>query len=261
MSKVRIKLLSPEGVVITDRLVDQATEFRIGPKEKHDGPISVELNLHSKEDVENALAYLGKLALDLPLEQKPTKALKKSKLGAMLEDKEPLLELLQTLKAKCNTQEELIENLREYNFKFLNVDLLKDINRVYENSIVVRSRDENLQFMVRLVKQAKNPINDKWDTRLCLGFDLNAPTARVVVYLWGKYHEKIKLGWKNEKNINTKKKDDILLSFPDFMDYEMRTRFRAEHRKWAIETENGKNPEAFDLSKFYRKWKPYVIIK
>lgn len=262
-SKLRIKLFS-EGenpIVLSDRLVNQGIEFENGPTEKHSGPLSLEVNLANQSDVKACIEYLSRLCLDLPLVEKKKAGRVASKVGKMLEDKEPLNDLLKLMKLKPTCTEELIDELRNYNFKFVSSSLLEDINIKQPGVLSLKEKDKKLSFMVRLIKQAKSPENDKYDLRLAFGVDLEEPQGKVIVYLWGKRDEPISLKWKKTKNINTKKKDDVLMTFPDFMDYEMRARFRKEHREWLLKTHNGINPENAELSKFYSKWKPYVIIK
>lgn len=261
-TKMRIKLYeskdnqTPE--LISDRLVEQSTEFNLGPKHKHKGPISLELNLRDKVDCEKALEYIGKLALDLPLEatEKPKKV---KRILDNLDDEAPLQSLVEQIKAMEN-QEVIIKELQSLNFKFMTYQQLQDMNEITPGLVEVKSKYSDLQFMVRLVRLAKNPANDKWDTRLILGIKIRGERInKVIVFLWGKYSEKITKHWASEEEINFKKKDR-LITFPEFMDYPMRSKFRAERRKYDLHIESG-SKEAFEFSEFYKKWEKYVSIK
>lgn len=254
-SKLRLKLYDPESLhLMQDRLVEQSTEFNLGPKEKHLGPFTIELNLQTKEEVELAVNYLKKLALDLPLEVKAIKKSSSSKnLENMLSEKEPLLDLKKTVIAKATSQEELIELLRTYDFKFTNAQYLEDFNTNKPGTIELNEKHKEYQFMARLYKEAKDPINDKWDMRLVFGIKIMGERVAVVkVYMWGKFEESIKLAWKNKVAINFKKKEKFL-GFPEFMDYPMRRKFRLEYKKIQENPDQEKTP-------FYKKWEPYVKV-
>lgn len=254
-SKLRVKLFDPKTfLLLQDRLVEQVTEFTNGPREKHEGPMSIELNLNTKEEVSAAIEYLKRLALDLPIE---TKSLKKTtsakKLENMLSDKEPLVDLKKTVLAKASNQEELIDLLRTYEFRFTNAQYLEDFNTNKPGTIEINEKHKEYQFMARLYKEAKDPINDKWDMRLVFGIKIQGDRVAVVkVYMWGKFDESIKLPWKNKEAINFKKKEKFL-GFPEFMDYGMRRKFRLEYKKLQEDPETEKSP-------FYKKWEAYVKV-
>jgi hypothetical protein len=261
-TKMRIKLYEakenqpPE--LLSDRLVEQSTEFNSGPKHKHKGPLSLELNLRDKEDCEKAIVYIGKLALDLPLEatEKPKKV---KKVLDNLSDDAPLQDLIEQM-STVESQEILIKELQSLNFKFMTHQQLVDMNEITPGLVEVPNNLSDWQFMVRLLKLAKNPVNDKWDTRLIFAIKIRGERKnRVNVLLWGKPHTKFKTSWESEEEINFKKKDR-LITFPEFMDYPMRSKFRAERRKYDLHIESG-SKEAFEFSDFYKKWEKYIGIK
>lgn len=259
-TKMRIKLYD-KGLLISDRLVEQSTEFNSGPKATHTGPMSLELNLDNQEEVEFAIAYLKKLKGDLPIVVEAKKSAAK-KIDKMLSEKEPLLDLLKTLKVKALSQERLIEMLREYKFRFLTSEYIRDYHEakgLAENPmLVIRDMDMEYQFMARLVRETKSPFNDQYDFRLTFGIKIiGERVEKVRVYLWGKYDETLKIPWEKVKGVNFKKVDQ-LHSFPEWMDYADRRKWRVEHRKWEVATEKGKFPEKFELSKGYLKAAPYV---
>lgn len=257
-TKMRIKAFSNEGLVY-DRLVEQETEFRIGPKDVHKGPIALEFNLNSQEDVDGMIEYIRKLRGDLPLGV--VKKIKSPKgIDNMLTDKEPLLDLMKTVKAKAKTQEELITMLREYNFRFLAADYITDLFHDKEDKdklIILKTKhiDEGYQFMARMQKESKDPMNDKYDFRLTFGIKIvGEKVEKVQVYLWGKYEATWKLGWSKPKE-NNFKKTEKLYTFPEFMTYIERRKWRLENRKILSAKEKG---ETLEPSKQYTRWAPYV---
>lgn len=261
-TKMRIKLFDEKSLLFSDRLVEQFTEFMYGPKQIHKGPISLEVNLYNQIQVDGVIEYLKKLKGDIPIEEIGVKKSTKDKtIDKMLTDKEPLLDLLKTAKAKGTTQEKLINLLREYEFKFISGDVIEDMTtfdpKVGEQ-IKIRDKDiiEKYQFMVRLIKKAKEPMNDKYDFRLVFGIKyIGDRIDKVVIYLWGKFEEFIKIPWENKKANNFKKVEKVYI-FPAFMEnYADRKKWRTEHRKKLVAQEKNL---PFEPSKFYEKWTPYI---
>lgn len=250
---MRIKLYDEKEALSSDRLVEQATEFRVGPKNNHKGAIGLEVYLKNQTDIDSVLKYLKQLKGDLPIEVSAKSSKKTAqKLETMLSEKEPLKDLLKTAINKCKTQEKLFEFLHEYGFTFLTSDILEHVDKQMFN---LKEKHVKYQFLVRMVKQAKDPKNDKYDYRLVFGMKIvGKKVDRVKVYLWGKYDKTIEIPWADRNDINFKKVVK-LLSFPDWMDYDERKRWRAEHRKW--ENNVAKNPD-YIPSIFYTKRKPYI---
>lgn len=252
-TKMRIKLYDEKEALSSDRLVEQATEFRVGPKINHKGGIGLEVYLRNQEDIDSVVKYLKQLKGDLPIDlskKSPTKTAKK--LENMLSEKEPLQDLLKTTLSKCKTQEKLFEFLHEYGFTYLTSDILEHVDKEMFN---LKEKHAKYQFLVRLVKQAKDPKNDKYDFRLAFGMKIIGKKVDLVkVYLWGKFHKSCDIPWANKEDINFKKVVKLLI-FPQFMDYDERKRWRAEHRKW--ENNVTKNPD-YVPSQFYTKRKPYI---
>lgn len=249
-TKMRIKTFTKEGLMLQDRLVEQATELRMGPKEKHKGPICLEFNLLTQDDVVGMLDYVGKLKGDLPIEQK-VKKIKKPK-DEMLGDKHPIEDLVNEAKAKAKTQEELMTLLREkWDFRFIDSSYIREF--VPEEQIKIREKDMDYQFMVRMYKEAKAPANDKYDWRLVFGIKVVGDKVdKVQVYLYGKYTATWNKPWEKPKEHNFKKVNAIYI-FPEFMTYEERKKWRTENRKKA------KDPN-FKTSKQFDRWTPYVKV-
>lgn len=260
-TKMRIKIFDKDtGGLLSDRLVEQSTELNTGPQYSLPGPYTLEFNLTNQEDVTGMIEYINKLRGELPIAPKTAKKSSTAKkLNEMLNDKEPLLDLIKTVEAKAKTQEQLIAILREYNFMFVSQDIVQDI--ATPEQITLREKDvqAGYQYMVRRIKEAKDPAKDRFDWRLTFGIKIIGEQMQLVqVYLWGKRDHYIKLGWE-KKNINFKKVEQFS-SFPEPMTYDERKRWRLEHRKWDKATEGGKNPEKFETSKFYNRWKPYIKV-
>lgn len=251
-TKMRIQLFDPKSnLMVEDRCVSATTELIKGPSQSHKGPVLIECTLFNKAQVDMFMDYLRKLQGDLPIEEKVVKNASSKKIDKMLSDKEPLLDLIKAVKGKVKNQEELMDYLREYQFKFVSTDVVKDATDGIENLMEIKENHLQFQWMVRLVKEAKDPSNDKYDWRLMFGIKLlGDKLSKVVIYLWGKWSEKIELPWKDAKSVNFKKVDKVY-TFPDFMDIDDRKRWRKENRA-LIST-----PEK-EASKFFVKWTPYI---
>ena len=245
-AKMRIRLLTPGGMVVSDRLVSQPIEFSKGPQEKHDGPFLIEFNLFGKEDAELAQEYLGKLALGLPLSSPKERKIAKKKI-AML-DKEPIKELYHTAISKNTTQAELMNYLREQGFVFLTPQFIQD----FKIPINIVEKHEEYKFMVRAVKVAKNPQADKYDHQLAFGFKLGGDSLNVQVYMYGEFFTKLKLEM-GKPDKRTLQKPEFLV-FPKYMTEEERVKFSIEHRKL-------KNDPELKPSKLYLRWQPHTKTK
>lgn len=247
--KIRIRLLSPKLRLVSDRLVSQPTEFKKGPSQKWPNPLQIEFTLLDQEDVKGAQEYLGQLALDLPLVTKEKSEGKKYKKKIQLLDAEPIKELFHTAQAKCQTQEEWIEYLRKLDFIFLTTQFISD----FKIPIQIAEKHENYQFMVRQVKLAKNPLADKYDHQLAVGFKMTGDKVdKIIIYMYGKFLKKLEVKWGKEKQRTLQKPEWLV--FPTYMIEEERIKFSIEHRKL-------KNDPELKPSKLYLRWKDFVKIK
>ena len=59
--KLRVQLLDEELRVMEDRLVDQASEFYLGPKKSHKGPLKFEVTFQTQNDIDDFKTYLSKI--------------------------------------------------------------------------------------------------------------------------------------------------------------------------------------------------------
>lgn len=250
-SKMRIKLYSEdEKELLSDRLVEQSTEFSIGPKNKHKGPLVIEVNLKDQQDVESLKTYLDKLTGDLPLQKKSVK-IPSGKGTIELDTSEPQEELIKKLLDKSNTQDELVKHLREHDFRFFDTETIAQLVPELTETVEIKEKHEGYQWMLRMVKEAKDPRNDKFDYRIMVGIKIvGKRKEKVQVYLFGKYAKTYTKPWESEKKINFKKVKQLMV-FPEFMDYEDRKKWRVEHRK----VQNNPNHKQ---SKFYTKSLPFI---
>ena len=67
--KLRITLLTEDGVPTSDRLVDAYTELNTGPKLQHHGPVRIEVTLANTNDVNLFKTYMDRLSGTLPLKE------------------------------------------------------------------------------------------------------------------------------------------------------------------------------------------------
>ena len=256
--KMRIKLVDPQtGALISDRLVAQATEFRNGPTEIHKGPMCIEFNLNSQEDVDGMVTYIKKLKGELPIAKPEKKSSTNKTLEKMLRDKDAIGDLINTIKTKSKTQEDIIKNLREYNFMFIDQSIAIDGPSKEQLTLRQKDIDRDYQYMVRRIKEAKDPANDKFDWRLVFAIKIVGERLDLVqIYYWGSWKESFKIKWEEPKKMNFKKVEKIY-SFPEMMDYVERKKWRMENRK--VLKHEAENKE-YSPSKFYTKWKPYVKV-
>lgn len=253
MAKLRITLFGPGwNGLISDRLVEQDLELTNGPKDKHDGPIRLEANLESQDDVNGLIEYLRKLIGDLPISPRAEKKLQPKKTATLM-GIEPLNDLLHTATNKYKTQEAMIEYLRSLQFVFVSYQGLVDIHEENNYPLKLKEKHQGYQFMLRRTKFAKNPKHDKYDGQLVFAIKIIGDRVmKFQVYMFGKYKETINMDWADTKNFNFKKVDKVY-KFPDMMDYVERLRWRQEHRKVQAD-------EKYEASKFYNKWAPHIKI-
>ena len=253
-SKLRIKLYDNNWLLTSDRLVTQSIELKKGPTETHNGPLVVEFVLSDKEQAEQAIQYMGKLIGNLPLETPQSPKANKT-LNKKMADKDSINDLLNLIDQKCKYQEDVINFLMELNFKFQDFQFLCDLKHIepdFKDSIDKKYHDRF--FMARLIKEAKHPKNDKYDTRLVFIINLDGPTRspNIIYYAWG---EKgiMKKPWKDKQGTNFKK-PEFLFTFPEYMDENERMNWRNERKK--VDTDPNYQP-----TKFYLKWAKYVKAK
>lgn len=242
--KLRIQLFAPDGAMVSDRLVSQETEFYKGPEEKHNGPIRIEFTLTQQDDIDAAKLYLDKVVGMLPIEAKIKKSKKVSE--AVSPDKRE--EFLDLLLSVTGDQDKFISNLREHDFVFLTTEHLASLEKVTLN--VKDAHAEKFQWMIRLLKRANNPMNDRYDPSLVFGISLmDERNEKVVIYKDQEFFKSIKVPVP-EKPRETFKKSGMV-KFPHYMTQDERDKFR-------IETRLLQNDKKRQYSKFFKRWLPYV---
>lgn len=259
LKKVRIRLYDKAGTPTSDRLVTQSTEFAAGPKDviEEGGSVSIEAFLSNKDDVQAFVSYLEKLNGKVPHKELGSKGRPKNgtkKELTVAERKDFVDEILLEVDKKGWNQDKLIETLRDkHQFRFISEDFAMALHHRYgddkSNPLGVKSVHFNkFVWMVRLVRLAADPKNDKYDPLISFGFRFDGGRSdRVVVYLEGQFYKrfKTKVPLKpkvTEKNISA-------IRYPAFMTYDERAKFRNELRK----AKRGKEP-----SKFLLKWMPHM---
>lgn len=245
---VRIQLFTPEGGMVGDRLVSQMTEFYAGPKEKHEGPIRIEFTLENKDDAESAITYLKQLVGDLPIGNKVKKV---STTTSQINSSEDKLEITtQLLEKYKDNQDELIKEFRDMGFYFVSGDYLKYLTPEAYNIKEIHTK--NYQFMVKRIREAKDPKNDKYDPQIILGIKIMGERSdKVLLYAYGEYVDRFKLEVPSKKPLTFVKTN--LIKYPPYMQEDERLKWGNEHRI-LFNTPDKK------ASKFYKRWYKDITV-
>ncbi len=258
--KIRVQSLNEEGIVISDRLVDQAIEFMNGPKESHDGPLRIEVNLMSTDDIPNFITYLNKLVGKLPIKENRGKGRPaNSSTQEFNSPREEVLSEIEKLSFSGINQDELINHLRKLGFVFL---LTEDF-KVYFPEFPFKSRDikepnstgqypESFCWMVRRIKFGKDPKTDKYDPQIIFGIKLlSNRDDKVVPYLYKERKKPLYFPVPTKNMISFNNTE--MVKFPKYMLEEERLKFSTEMRQCMYNKE--KKP-----SKFFLRWFPDVVF-
>lgn len=249
-SKVRIQLLSKEGIPESDRLVDQYTEFLNGPKEKHEGIIKIEMTLTNSEDIEKGIEYLQQLGGSLPLKEVQKRGRKPLEgTPAKVEDKREDILKEAMLDKNQKDQEVFINFLRaQCNFVLMTEEHLEEMGIDLN---LKKAHKGKYQWFMRMLRLAKDPKNDKIDPNLAFGMSvIGEPTEKVLIYKFKEYDSKMSIPLP-EKNFVFKKQ--AILKFPKFMGPDERLKFRKEHRELMSDPSKQR-------TKFYKRWAPDVKV-
>lgn len=245
---IRIQTFSKEGFLESDRMVKQFPEFYAGPKGVHNGPLRIEFTMVDQDDINGAIEYLKRICGDLPLKVKGDKTTTTRKASGIdtddqfQDDKKIIVEEL--LSRNKNNQDNVIKELREMGFVFVTGDFLKFvIPGTYKIKDIHR---DQYQWLVRRIKEAKDPKNDKYDPQILIGLKiLNKRSDRVLTYLYGELNSKESIPVPKKNPMKASKTN--LLKFPTYMKEDERLKFGQEHRLLF------NNPER-KPSKFYMRW-------
>lgn len=240
--KIRIQLFSEKGELESDRLVAQGPEMYNGPKEVHKGPMRIEFTFMEKGDVEEVKEYLDKLVGILPLEVK--QKIKKSKSEILTVDNHE--EFLKSALESGENQDMFIQHLRENGFVFVMTDFIEMLDLPIEFK---KLHKEKYQWMIRLLRRAKNPKNDKYDPMLIFGIQMLERNEKIVIYKDGKYVDKVNIPLPGKPRETFKKTE--MIKFPPYMTPDEREKFRIELRKYL---DDKKKP----FSKFFKRWMEWV---
>lgn len=251
--KMRVTLLSDNGAVTSDRLVDATAEITLGPKETHHGPIRVEITLTNSQELDKFKNYLDRLSGNLPLKTLGIRGRKPS--NASLDISNPREEILTDvikMAGEGKTQKDIIKYLRGLGFIFmLTEDFLqyfpefpfnkRDINNPHENGQYLNS----LSWMVRQIRKAKVPKSDKYDPQIIFGFSIiRGATKKVVPYLFKERKQPIRVKPAKKQlsfsNVGFTK-------YPVYMREEERLKFSTEIRQLI----NGQRKKP---STFFNRW-------
>lgn len=242
--KLRIQLFDEEGRLVDDRTVSQNPEISSGPKISHEGIFRIEFTLDCKDDVEKVKIYLDQFIGNLPL---GSKSKRKKKVKDFM-DPDRREELLEEIIKAAEDQDKLIEFLREQGFRFMMTDFLETFD--FPGLVIKDRHKEKYQWMLGCSKYAKNPKSDKYDPMLIFGIQLlSEQDEKIVVYLNGEYYKSYKVPVPTKPKEVFKK--TTMTQFPHYMTEEERERFRRELRKY-------ENDNEISLSKFFKRWMPYV---
>lgn len=243
LKKMRLQLFDQNMGQLEDRLVSQDTELYKGPSSSHEGPIKIEVCLFEEEDIEKVVNYINQLTGKLPISSKIPKP-KKLKNTSYDLDEDSWRETLLKEIIELTTQDEITKRLREEGFIFMTADNLEDLSLVKWNMHQDHLRE--FQWMIKLIKEAKNPLNNKYDPTLLFGFKLlGEKSDQIYTLLHGEasmYHK----DWKSKNKLTFKKTD--MCKFPNYMVLEEREKFRLELYKARKDFPN------HTFSKFFKRW-------
>lgn len=251
--KIRITLLSDNGCPVQDRLVDAYTEFNTGPKISHNGPVRIECTLQNQQDIDNFKTYLDRLTGTLPIKEPSAGRGRPAGVTKEIESpREEVLAEVEKLVKDGKNQKEITKYLRSIGFVFILTEEFKmhfpefefshkDVGDPTENGQYLNS----LSWMVRRLKEAKDPKADKFDPQIIFGFSIiEGPGKKVVPYLYKERKKPFKV--EPAKKALTFSQVGFT-KYPKYMREDERLKFSFEQRQLMFNKE--KKP-----SKFFLRW-------
>lgn len=257
--KLRITILSDNGCPQSDRLVDQLIEFNTGPKITHQGPVRIETTLQNKQDIELLKQYLDRLSGSLPLKEITSRG--RPSIGTNKELESPREEVLASVEKMVlegKNQKEITKYLRKLGFVFILTEEFKmhfpefefnkkDIGEPTDNGQYLHS----LSWMVRCIKEAKDPRADKFDPQIIFGFSIiEGPSKKIVPYLYKERRKPMKAE-PVKKSLSFSNVG--FTKYPKYMLEDERIKFSFEQRQLILNKE--KKP-----SKFFLRWSKDVEV-
>jgi hypothetical protein len=238
--KIRIQTFDKDFSQLEDRLIGQDLELKSGPKVTHEGPLKVEVCLFEQEDISLFKDYLDRLIGNLPLEAKKPR-------GRKLKASSPTFneDLIESIK-EVESVSDFNTLLEKSGFVATSIQLLKDLE-------IPVSLPEDLdmgkyRLLIRMIKKAKNLLNNKYDPTLLILVPRKRGDDVVVIY-----HGEVVLNQSIDKVSSSKIRvaKSLMTSFPHFMTQDERNKFRIEKSK--LEADEKVKP-----SRFYARWVHYV---
>lgn len=257
--KLRIQLLNDQGVVQSDRLVDQTLEFNMGSKVKHTGPLRLEVNLFNQRDIDGFINYIQGLRNGLPQVELKARGRTPHAVVEMNSPREEILGEVENLIEQGKNQDEIILYLRSLGFVFL---LTEDFLG-YFPSYPFKNRDigekshsgqylQSYCWMSRRLKFGKDPKTDKYDPQIIFGFELlRDRTTKFVCYLYKERKKPLSAELPSKTAISFTNTE--MTKFPKYMTEEERLKFSTETRQ--LLAMPAKKP-----SKFFIRWYSDVIF-
>ena len=247
IKKIRLQTFDNEGNPLEDRLVNQDIELKNGPKETHDGPLKVEVCLFQQDDIDLFIEYLQRLKGTLPLEVASKAGKKKEQTFNMDEDPEAYISHIREIleSGEGTSIDGVINQLRDIGYTFITTDLAAD----REIPLTPAEKHGNLQWLIKLIKEAKDPRNNKYDPRILIGVNLIEKKKNIHLYQDGEFVETFKAQWSENNQYSFQKTK--MIKFPEYMTLDEREKWRKEH--YALQAGKVKQ-----TSKFYDRWLPYI---
>lgn len=257
--KIRIQLLSGQGSVISDRLVDQNLEFNTGPKISHDGGIRLDLVLTCKSDIDRSIEYIKKLSGTLPIKEVNSIGRPSSPAAVINSPREEILQDIEKKVSEGMNQDEIINYLRKLGFVFLLTEdflgYFKDFpfrHRDIGEPTSTKQYPDSYQWMVRCIKRGKDPKTDKYDPQIIFGFKIMSERVdKVIPYLYKDRKKFLLIPVPSKLALSFNNTE--MTKFPKYMMEDERFKFSTEMRQ--LLASKDKKP-----SKFFLRWYGDVIF-
>lgn len=245
LKKMRVQLFDENLNQLDDRLVAQDTELRKGPGKAHIGPMRLEFCFFEKQDIEAVKAYLDQISGNIPVMVKLPKGKKSKDMDYDADEINWRTTLVGEI-IDLATQDEQVALLREKGFIFVTEDHLEEMEMLPGN---LPKKYRGFQWMIKLIREAKSLINNKYDPNLLFGYQLlGEKIETMVIYAKGAEENEfvsLEKPWKKKNAVTFKKSE--MAKFPVHMIDEERAKFRIELYK------HRKDP-GLRFSKFFKRW-------
>jgi hypothetical protein len=195
----------------------------------------LEVNIAEPTDIDKVIEYMDKLRGKLPITSTKTPKPTKDKVN-------PYQEIFQAIKAK-EYIEDIIEYLTEINFRFISQQFMEERSA---GDPQVWPKDFNYQWMVRVLRYAKDPANDKFDFTLLVGIKfMGKQSDKIYIMFNGEKKAVLLRKWRKDNSAINMKKKKVAMKFPDFMTIEERKHWRHIRRKVELKRNIGTKDQKF----------------